>query len=103
MVDVSAKKMEKQIQAEILRYLEKVPRCFVFKTIVSNINGVPDIICCYKGIFFAFEVKTQYYNATKIQRFRMNSIGAAGGVAHEVKSLDDVKRIIKTAVEHGAR
>lgn len=44
-------------------------------------SGVPDIICCYRGIFFAFECKAGDSTVTALQQKNIDEILAAGGVA----------------------
>ena len=50
---------EKTITNKILKYLKEQPCCFAFKEHggAYGTAGIPDIICCYKGKFVAFEVK----------------------------------------------
>ena len=53
-------KSEAKIQARILKYLRSLGRvCWAVKAAVSNERGVPDILCCYRGRFVGFEVKTE--------------------------------------------
>lgn len=51
---------EKTITNKILKYLKEQPCCFAFKEHggAYGTAGIPDILCCYKGKFVAFEVKT---------------------------------------------
>ena len=52
--------LEKDIVAAIMRWLKTVPRCFAWKEHggMYGTAGIPDVICCLDGRFFAFEVKT---------------------------------------------
>ena len=51
---------EKEIVSKILRYLKTVPKCFAWKEHggIYGTAGIPDIIACIDGKFYAFEVKT---------------------------------------------
>lgn len=51
---------EKNITNKILMCLKEQPCCLAFKEHggMYGTAGIPDIICCYKGQFVAFEVKT---------------------------------------------
>jgi hypothetical protein len=80
---------EAQIQRKILRYLHTV--CWSVKVISSNHRGVPDIICCYKGLFVAFEVKNHKGKVSTIQRAQMLAINDSDGCPFVVRSVDDVK------------
>jgi len=43
--------------------------------------GIPDIICCVKGMFLAIECKAGKGTTTALQEREMDSINKAGGVA----------------------
>lgn len=56
--------------------------------------GVPDIIACIDGAFYAFEVKTEIGKPTALQEATIRKIRAAGGTAVVVRSVDDVRSIV---------
>jgi hypothetical protein len=60
---------EKTITAAIEKYLKTLPRCFFFKEHGGPFGtaGIPDLICCIDGKFFAFEVKTGAGRLSKLQ------------------------------------
>ena len=89
--------MEKDITAAIMRYLKTVPGCFCWKQHGGQFGtaGLPDVICCIRGRFVAFEVKTASGKLTKLQEVTIAKIQAAGGVAHKVTGVQEVKDIIK--------
>jgi hypothetical protein len=58
--------------------------------------GLPDIICCYRGRFVAFEVKTETGRPSKLQEITIQRIKAAKGVACIVRSVEEVKQILDT-------
>lgn len=43
--------------------------------------GIPDIICCVKGMFLAIECKAAKGTVTALQDIEMSAIQKAGGVA----------------------
>ncbi|MFR2737499.1 MAG: VRR-NUC domain-containing protein [[Clostridium] innocuum] len=88
--------MEKDIVAAILRYLKRQPRCFAWKTHggMYGTAGIPDIIACMDGRFYAFEVKQPGGRLTRLQEVTLNKIEAAGGVAVKVTSVDEVKNVL---------
>ncbi|WP_193210372.1 PDDEXK family nuclease [Aliarcobacter butzleri] len=49
---------ESEIQKKIIQYLNKIG-AYTIKTISTNRNGCPDVICCLNGRFIALEVKVQ--------------------------------------------
>ena len=68
--------------------------------------GVPDLICCYLGLFVAFEVKRVGGKPTKLQKYEMNKINDSGGMAFLVTSASQVLAIlgsIKMDVEQASR
>ena len=88
---------EASIVNAIQRFLKTVPRCFTWKTHggVYGTAGIPDIIACVDGRFFAFEVKTASGKATQLQQATIRKILAAGGTALVVRSVDEVRDALR--------
>ena len=88
--------LEKDIVTAIMRWLKTVPRCFAWKEHggMYSTAGIPDVICCLDGRFFAFEVKTPEGRLTKLQEHTIQRIKDAGGHAFVVRSVDDVKAVL---------
>ena len=88
--------LEKDITAAIMRMLKMVPRCFAWKEHggMYGTAGIPDVICCLDGRFFAFEVKTTTGQLTNLQEHTIERIQAAGGRAFVVRSVEDVDAIL---------
>ena len=93
--------LEKQVVAKILKYLKSQPKCFCWKEHggMYGTTGIPDIICCYRGNFLAFEVKAEKGRLTKLQSVSLEKINEAGGKAYKVTSLDEVRAILKDLEE----
>ena len=93
---------ERDIVAAILRLLRKTPNCFCWKEHGGpyGTNGIPDIICCYRGRFVAFEVKTEKGRPSRLQDAVIRQIGRAGGLALIVRSVEDVKAALTAITEH---
>lgn len=73
---------EANFQKKIIKYLESID-AYVFKHNASAISkaGVPDIICCYKGLFIGVEVKKDNKSKpTELQKYNLNKINKCGGV-----------------------
>lgn len=87
---------EKSITSKILKYLKAQPSCFAWKTHggMYSTAGIPDIIACINGRFYAFEVKTAAGQATELQEATINKILNAGGIAAVVRSVDEVRAIL---------
>ena len=86
---------EKALQSKIIRWL-KDNGAFVVKQHggVYTEVGIPDLVCCYKGRFIAFELKVKNNTTTKIQDFKIDRIRKVGGIAEVIRSLDEVKKVI---------
>lgn len=91
--------LEKNIVTSIMRYLKTVPKCFSWKEHggMYGTAGIPDIITCVDGQFFAFEVKTPTGKTTALQDATIRKILAAGGHAYVVRSAAEVRAILQRA------
>lgn len=87
---------EAKIKKEIVAYLASIGAWY--DNPVRNgygRRGVPDIVCCYKGKFIAFEVKASVdMEPSPWQKREIEAIHAAGGMAVVVSSVEKVKGII---------
>ena len=84
---------EQRIQKKIVDYLLS-QGCYIVKVISASKAGIPDILGCYEGVFFAIEVKTPQTrkNVSKLQDYNLNQIRVAGGqslVAWDVEMVED--------------
>ena len=59
-------------------------------------SGVPDIVGCYQGLFFAIECKAGNNKPTPLQQKNMDQIDQAGGLTWVVneQNAHDVERIL---------
>lgn len=92
---------ESDVVKAILRYLKSVPGCFAWKEHggMYGTAGIPDVICCYNGRFFGFEVKTDSGKPTELQKATIRKILTAGGTALVVRSADEVRAVIEGSVQ----
>jgi Holliday junction resolvase len=82
---------EQALQTKILKWLKDQGH-YVFKTVVCNRNGVPDIVgCTNSGHFFAIEVKWGANKPSKLQEWNIQEIRKRGGIAMVAYDLDTVK------------
>lgn len=90
---------ESEIVNDIRAYLKDVPGCFFWKEHggMYGTAGIPDIICCYRGRFYGFEVKNEIGKPTKLQGATIRKINAAGGTAVVVRSVEEVRRVLEGA------
>ena len=89
--------LERDLIAAIRRYLASLGSdIFYFKEHGSayGANGVPDIVCCYKGRFLGLEAKLPAGRLTELQKRAIDRINRAGGIARRVESVEDVKVVV---------
>ena len=70
--------LEKDFQVRVLKKLRELPNSYFYKANDRTTAGIPDIIGCIAGIFFAFELKTKS-KVSPIQAYHLRKIEDAGG------------------------
>ena len=85
---------EQMLQTQIIKYLES-QKAYVIKTITTSKSGVPDIIACHQGHFYAFEVKRQGGVIAPLQLHNQLLVQQAGGTALIVDNLPIVQSIFQ--------
>lgn len=93
--------LEDKVQDQIKSYLKK-NRIYHWRfQAQSNLNGIPDILCLYKGFFIGLELKREKGgHATQLQLRKIKNINDNGGIGVLVRSVEDVDKIIK-AIDNG--
>lgn len=75
---------EGKVKKEITNYLDSLSDCWYFCPIMMGYGrkGIPDIIGCIRGVFFAIEVKApgKMENTTPWQDKEIKAIRDAGGI-----------------------
>lgn len=56
-------------------------------------RGIPDIIGCFEGRFYAFEVKREGEEPSPLQEHMLKLIRKAGGTAEVIYSADEALRL----------
>lgn len=71
---------------------------FCFKVHGSEymMAGLPDVICCYRGYFLSFELKVpgKEHNTSARQRYVIEQIQAAEGIAMVISSVIEVEALL---------
>ena len=96
---------EAKIQKDILAYLKKEVGGFWWKDAAGPYQqkGIPDIVGCADGHFFAFEVKRPLVGElSAMQRSALAAINSAGGTACVVTSVDDVRLALRRTCQKEA-
>lgn len=82
--------LESAFQRAVINKLKKIPDLYFFKKEAMAIRGIPDIIGCYKGRFFAWELKRSEAESHKmtgrivLQKYIISLIRKAGGIGEFV-------------------
>lgn len=85
--------LESTFQTKVINYLKSIG-AYVIKIHVSSyqLEGEPDVICCHKGQFYAFELK-QGSVLSDLQKIKLELIRESGGVAMEIRTLEQLKEL----------
>lgn len=89
---------EGRVKDAIKKYLASLRHCWFFLPVSNGMGsmGIPDIICCYRGIFVAIETKApgKLGNVTPLQRAKIDAINNAEGFALAVDCVAAVRELI---------
>lgn len=87
--------LEGKVQKDIIAYLRH-KRVYHFRfQAQSNLNGLPDIICLYKGFFLGLELKREKGGTpTGLQERKIKAINDNGGIGVIVRSVEEVEEIL---------
>jgi hypothetical protein len=91
-------KSESKIQKEILDLLNRLPYTVAWKVMQANERGVPDITCCFCGLFVGIEVKRLGGKPTTIQGVQLGRIMDAKGGWVVADSVDTVRWFLLTII-----
>lgn len=82
--------LERSFKNTVIKRLKEIDELYFFVKEALALRGIPDIIMCYKGRFFAWELKRDSKEASKktgrivLQRYTLQLIRKAGGVGELV-------------------
>jgi len=88
---------EKRLKEKVLRMLKKdFADAWVYKTSDKCKYGIPDLLICSKGHFFAAELKVGNRKGRrfKLQLYYLEQIKCAGGSAAVCRSVDQVRSLL---------
>lgn len=90
--------LESTFQKKVIDFLNSIG-AYVIKIHVSSyqLEGEPDIICCYKGRFYAFELK-QGSVLSELQKVKLELIRESGGVAMEIRSIEQLWQLFSDKI-----
>lgn len=93
-------KREKDFQTKLISVLHKLFGDDIWFTKISDryMKGVPDIIGCIDGKFFALELKRDKGTPSMLQEYNVDKIKKAGGKVCIVKTVVESLEIIKSSL-----
>lgn len=90
---------EKKVKTKVVAQLKEFKDLYYFFPATGGYgrSGVPDIVGCYEGRFFAIECKAGNNTATELQKREISAINRADGIAWVVNedNIDSVSRALK--------
>jgi hypothetical protein len=101
---------EGKVKKVVRNYLDELHlhrldvNCYYFMPATGGYgkSGVPDIVGCYNGKFFGFELKAGNNKPTALQEKNLRQILNAGGIAEVINedNMHDVERILEGGHSH---
>lgn len=86
--------LESKIQRDVIAFLKR-KRVYHFRfQAQSNLFGLPDIICLYKGFFLGLELKQEKGKPTELQLRKIKTINENGGIGRIIKSVEEVECLL---------
>lgn len=88
---------EKKVKTKVVAILKEVGAYYFYPVTGGyGVSGVPDIVGCYNGKFFAVECKAGRGKTTALQDKNIAQIKACGGQAIVIneENIEEVRRLI---------
>ena len=89
---------EGRVKAAVVKILKEIKAYYFFPATGGfGKSGVPDVVCCYNGLFLAIECKAGKGTTTALQDREIQRIKDAHGVALIVneENVKDLQRLIR--------
>ena len=91
--------MANPLQPKVINVLEKEYKAFVVNVTAASRSGITDLIACYNGLFYGFEIKWKNDQPSELQKDKINKVIDAGGKAYFIRSVSDVHAVLKGGLE----
>lgn len=86
---------ESTIKRKILHFLRSLPESDWEVSPPGSIAGKFDLTGCLKGRYVALEVKSENGRLTRLQRYKLERLKAAGAVVGIPRSVEDAQIILE--------
>jgi len=93
---------EKKVKDKVMKILKSHGIYYFFPTTFGmGRSGVPDIICCFNGVFLAIECKAGKNKTTALQDMEIAAIRKAGGTAFVINenNINEIEDFINATSE----
>ena len=91
--------LESKIQKDVIAFLKRKHIYHFRFQAQSNLNGLPDILCLYKGFFLGLELKQENGRPTALQLRKIKTIEENGGIGRIIRSVSEVETLINDIYE----
>jgi Holliday junction resolvase len=88
---------EKKVKAKVVQQLKELGAYYFYPVTGGyGASGVPDIVGCYRGVFFGIECKAGKNKPTGLQEKNLEHIVRVGGIALVINedNLSDVSNVL---------
>jgi Holliday junction resolvase len=75
---------EQHLQTKLIKAL-RMHGAYVVKIVAATHAGVPDVLACVKGRFWAFECKSEKGKLSELQYYNLKNVIDAGGRAEVIR------------------
>lgn len=79
-----SKNPETVFKEKFVKILKKIPKLWIVKIEAGAVHGTPDLIICHEGRFIAYELKTETGRTSELQKYNLQKIEEACGIARVV-------------------
>lgn len=86
--------LEKTIKAHVRKRLKELRAYYFFPVPFGLSESTVDILVCYQGRFIGIECKRSGGKPTERQKFVMDEIRKAGGLAFVISSKEEVDKFL---------
>ena len=87
---------ETRLKNKVIQFIKReYPGVWVYKAADRWTSGIPDLLLCIEGRFYAIELKVGRNQPTRIQRYVIEKIRASGGKAEVCRNVDEVREFLQ--------
>ncbi len=92
---------ETELKRRVIQFIKKqYPDAWIYKAADRFTSGIPDLLLCKQGRFYAVELKVGRNDVTPIQEFVIRKIREAGGRVCVCRSVEEVREFIEGGETH---